>query len=97
MAEAGRPFPHGPCEGGVAPKSRAFAYSFIVIEFGFWTRVMLNTFIHLDNLPAEIRKLFLQEQMETLVHTLNGDNKYATDLHLQSRGSDKGQGEQSEK
>lgn len=51
----------------------------------------------LDNLPAEIRKLSLQEQMETLAHTLNDDNKYATDLHLQSRGSDKDWGEQSEK
>lgn len=58
---------------------------------------MLNTSMYLDNLPAEIRKLSLQEQMETLAHTLNDDNTYATDLHLQSRGSGKDRGEQSEK
>lgn len=33
--------------------------------------------------------------METLARTLNYDNKYATELHLQSRGSDKDWGEQS--
>ena len=27
--------------------------------------------------------------METLAHTLNYDNRYATKLHLQSTGSDK--------
>jgi hypothetical protein len=35
--------------------------------------------------------------METLVHRLNCDNKYAIELHLQNRGSDKDWGEQSKK
>ena len=33
--------------------------------------------------------------METLAHTLNYDNRYATKLHLQSTGSDKDWEEQS--
>ena len=33
--------------------------------------------------------------MKTLAHTLNDDSKYATELHLQSRGSDKDWGEKS--
>lgn len=53
--------------------------------------------MHLDNLPGEMRKLSLQAQMETLVHTWNYDKKYATELHLQSRGSGKDWGERSKK
>lgn len=47
----------------------------------------------MERLPAETRKFFLQQEMESLVHIWSSEKKCATDLHLQSKVSDRDLGE----
>lgn len=51
----------------------------------------------MKRLPAETRKFFLQQKMESLVHIQSSEKKCATDFHLQSKVSDRDLGEISTK
>lgn len=51
----------------------------------------------MKRLPAETKKFFLQQEMESLVHIQSSEKKGATDFHLQSKVSDRDLGEKAMK